>query len=431
MTRLRPDDDLSPRQGGTGASGDQRPRTSAVFYGWWVVAAAGIAIFLAAGVRAAPGVFLLPIEEDLAIDRSVVSFAVALGLLVYGLTAPVSGKLIDRVGPRLVAVAGLLVVGVSMLLSAAAQDALQLCLFFGILGGIGTGLLGSVLGAVIANRWFVARRGLVVGIFGATVSAGQLVFLPALAGLTASIGWRQTSVWMAVAAVVLAVPVALLVRNDPSDMGVAPLGGVAAAPTPPDRGIMRRAVRRVDFWLLVGTFGVCGLTSNGIVGTHFIAHAVEHGFTETVAAGTLAVMGLFNFAGTIASGWLTDRFDPRRLLLWFYGFRGISLFLVPVIHDRLGLVAFAVLFGLDYIATVPPTVALAADAFGRQNVGTVYGWVFASHQAGAALAAWGGGFIREQTGDYAVAFLAAGVMAVLAGLATIAIRTARTTHAPA
>jgi predicted MFS family arabinose efflux permease len=189
--------------------------------------------------------------------------------------------------------------------------------------------------------------------------------------------------------------------------------------------VLRRAVRNTDFWLLVGTFAVCGLTSNGIVGTHFIAHAVEHGFTEAVAAGTLAVMGAFNFVGTLASGWLTDRYDPRRLLLVYYGFRGVSLLLVPVIHDRLGLIAFAVLFGLDYIATVPPTVALAADTFGRQNVGTVYGWIFASHQGGAALAAWAGGFIRQEVGDYGPAFLAAGIVAVLAGMAALAIRNAK------
>ncbi|CAN5880848.1 hypothetical protein BH23ACT5_BH23ACT5_19770 [soil metagenome] len=283
-----------------------------------------------------------------------------------------------------------------------------------------------MLGAAVANRWFLERRGLVVGIFGATTSAGQLVFVPWLSSLSLGIGWRQTSIWIAVVAAALIVPVALLVRNDPAEMGLPPYGGtVPVKPPKPDARIMRKAVRSVDFWLLVGTFGICGLTSNGIVGTHFIAHAVEHGFTQSVAAGTLAVMGAFNFVGTIASGWLTDRFDPRRLLLMYYGLRGISLFLVPVIHDRLGLVAFAVLFGLDYIATVPPTVALAADVFGRQNVGTVYGWIFASHQLGAALAAWGGGVVRQQAGDYIPAFLAAGAMAVLAGMAAMAIRHAR------
>ncbi|MEX0864357.1 MAG: MFS transporter [Acidimicrobiia bacterium] len=397
-----------------------------------MVVAAGSAVFLTAGIRSAPGVFLLPIEEDLQLDRSMVSLAVSLGLLVFGLAAPLSGKLIDRYGSRLTSVAGLVIVAVSMLLSSLAQNAFQLTLFFGILSGVGTGLLGSVLGATIANRWFVERRGLVVGIFGATTSAGQLVFLPVLSALQLEVGWRQTSTWLAIAAAALIIPALIVVRNDPSDLAIPPYGVTEAVPPPrPSPHIMRKARRSLDFWLLVGTFGVCGLTSNGIVGTHFIAHAVEHGFTQTVAAGTLAVMGAFNFVGTIASGWLTDRYDPRRLLLVYYSFRGVSLFFVPLIHDRMGLLAFAVLFGLDYIATVPPTVALAADVFGRENVGTVYGWIFASHQAGAALAAWGGGLIRDQVGTYAPAFLAASALAVLAGMAALAIRRAQRVEAVA
>lgn len=392
--------------------------------------AAGAAVFLSAGVRSAPGVFLLPMEQDLGLSRSSVSLAVSLGLLVYGLSAPFSGKLIDNHGARAVAVAGLIVVAGSMALSAVAQNAVHLSLYFGLLSGIGTGLLGSVLGATIAARWFVKHRGLVIGIFGAATSAGQLVFLPLLASLTTGIGWRTTSLWIAVGAALLILPVAAVVRNDPARLGLPPYGGtVAVEPARPDPTVMRRALRSGDFWLLVATFGICGLTSNGIVGTHFIAHAVEHGFTEAVAAGTLAVMGAFNFVGTIASGWLTDRFDPRRLLLTYYGFRGLSLFIIPIIHDRVGLAAFAVLFGLDYIATVPPTVALAADRFGRENVGTVYGWVFASHQAGAALAAWGGGFIRQESGSYTAAFVVAGMMAVMAGAAALGIR--RRTVTPA
>jgi MFS family permease len=351
-----------------------------------------------------------------------VSLAVSIGLLLYGLSAPFAGKLIDRFGPRSVATVGMAIIAGGMALSAISQNALQLNLFFGILSGVGTGLVGSVLGAVIANRWFVKRRGLVIGMFGATTSAGQLVFLPILARLTLDRGWRATSIWMALAALVVMAPVAWLVRNDPATVGVAPYGGTHPVTLPePDAQIMRRALRSPDFWLLVGTFGICGLTSNGIVGTHFIAHAVEHGFTATVAAGTLAVMGAFNFVGTIASGWLTDRFDPRRLLLMYYGFRGVSLFLVPALHDRLGLAAFAILFGLDYIATVPPTVALAADRFGRQNIGTVYGWVFAAHQGGAAVAAYAGGYIREQVGDYGPAFLGAGLAALVAAMAVLAI----------
>jgi predicted MFS family arabinose efflux permease len=195
---------------------------------------------------------------------------------------------------------------------------------------------------------------------------------------------------------------------------------------------MRRAVRSADFWFLAITFFVCGATSNGLIGQHFISHAVDHGFTAVAASGALAVMGGFNFAGTLLSGWLTDRWDPRRLLLAYYGFRGVSLLFLPFVNDSLGIVAFSVLFGLDYIATVPPTVMLVADTFGRRNVGVVYGWVFASHQLGAAVAAWGAGLVRDNVGDYTPAFVAAGWIAIVAGFMALRIgRPRRIEAAPA
>jgi predicted MFS family arabinose efflux permease len=215
------------------------------------------------------------------------------------------------------------------------------------------------------------------------------------------------------------------VRNDPSEVDERPLGapdGPIRPPPPPDAGVMRRATRSADFWFLAGTFFVCGATSNGLIGQHFIPHAVEHGFTQTAAASALAVMGIFNFMGTIASGWLTDRYDPRKLLLIYYSFRGVSLLFLPFVHDTMTIGAFAILFGLDYIATVPPTVALAADRFGAHNVGVVYGWIFASHMLGAAIAAWVAGIVRESVGDYAVAFVAAGWIAIVAGFAAMMIR---------
>ena len=225
------------------------------------------------------------------------------------------------------------------------------------------------------------------------------------------------------------VPVVIWLRDDPADLGLVPLGGdpaVAPTPAPPaDPGVMRRAVRTADFWFLASTFFVCGATSNGLIGQHFISHAADHGITPVAASGALAVMGAFNFAGTIASGWLTDRWDPRKLLLIYYGFRGVSLLFLPFVHDQAGIVAFSVLFGLDYIATVPPTVALVADNFGRHNVGIVYGWVFAAHQAGAAVAALAAGIVREHVGDYTAAFVAAGWIAIIAGFAALAIRRGR------
>ncbi len=285
--------------------------------------------------------------------------------------------------------------------------------------------MASVLGPTVATRWFVKHRGLVTGILGASTSTGQLIFFPLLTALAVTVGWRFGAVVLGVLALALVLPVVLWVKNDPADVGVRPLGvteGAIVPTRPGDPGVMRRAVRTSDFWFLAGTFFICGATSNGLVGQHFIPHAVDHGFTAVAASGALAVMGLFNFIGTIASGWLTDRIDPRRLLLVYYGFRGVSLLFLPFIHDTVSIAAFAVLFGLDYIATVPPTVALVADRFGRHNVGIVYGWVFAAHMLGAAIAAWVAGIVRENVGDYAPAFVAAGWIAILAGFAALAIR---------
>jgi predicted MFS family arabinose efflux permease len=282
----------------------------------------------------------------------------------------------------------------------------------------------------VANRWFETRRGLVVGVLGASTSAGQLVFFPLLTGLAVVGGWRVAVLVLGALLAVIALPAMFLLRERPQDVGERPYG--ATADTPPaqpraEPGIMRRAVRTPEFWLLAGTFFVCGASSNGVVGQHFIAHAVDHGFTAVAASGALAMMGAFNFVGTIASGWLTDRFDPRRLLLVYYVFRGLSLLYLPAIHDTLDVVTFSVLFGLDYIATVPPTVMLVADTFGRRNVGVVYGWVFAAHMLGAAIAAWAAGVVRDGVGDYGIAFIAAGWMAISAGVVALLIRRVRPT----
>jgi sugar phosphate permease len=318
----------------------------------------------------------------------------------------------------------------------------QLNLLWGVLGGIGTGMAAQVLGATVANRWFVARRGLVLGFFGAAGSAGQLLFVPLLMALVVAIGWRASHLVLAGAVALVLIPVFFLMRDDPADLGLRPYGAplpppgsVAPAPVaalPAGAGVMARAVRVPEFWLLSGSFFVCGATSNGLIGTHLIPHSADHGISEVTAAGALALMGSMNFAGTLASGWLTDRYDPRRLLACYYFFRGLSLFLLPFVADFSGLAIFAVVFGLDYIATVPPTSALTADIFGRRNVGTVFGWVFFAHQVGAALAAYLGGVARVALGDYQLAFLVAGTLAVLAALMALRVdRGARPSLQPA
>lgn len=328
---------------------------------------------------------------------------------------------------RWLVLVGLVLTGGSLIASAFMTEIWQMYLFWGALSGIGTGLLATVLGATVAARWFVAQRGLVTGIFGAATSAGQLIFVPLLMRLMLGLGWRTTTLWLAGILLLILIPVALLMRNDPAEIGLRPYGapsGPALAPPPLERmaAVMGRALRTPEFWLLAGTFFICGFTSTGLVGTHLIPYAVDCGISEIVAADMLALMGAMNFAGTILSGWLTDRYDPRKLLAVYYGFRGLSLLLLPWITTPGGLAFFAILFGLDYIATVPPTVSLVADSFGRRNVGTVFGWVFCAHQVGAALAAWIGGVARQMAGDYALAFVAAGVLAVMAGMLALRIQ---------
>lgn len=403
-----------------------------IFYGWFVVAVAAVVMLLTAGGRSAPGAFILSMTDEPGWSTASVSFAAAMGLLVYGFSGPISGWLMGRTGVRNVVLLSLLITSGSLVATAFVRDIWALTLTFGLLSGLGTGLVASILGPTVATRWFVRDRGLVTGILGASVSTGQLIFFPLLTALAVTAGWRAGAMVLAALALVLVVPVLVWFRNDPADVGVRALGasdGEVRHVPPPDPGIMRRAIRTSDFWFLAGTFFVCGATSNGLVGQHFIPHAVDHGFTAVAASSALAVMGFFNFVGTIASGWLTDRYDPRRLLLIYYGFRGVSLLFLPFIHDAMTIGAFAILFGLDYIATVPPTVALVADRFGSRNVGVVYGWVFASHMVGAAMAAWAAGIVRDRVGDYAAAFVAAGWIAIVAGFAALAIR--RTTPTPA
>jgi sugar phosphate permease len=398
---------------------------SRFYYGWVVVAATAVAILFAAGIRVAPGAFLLDMVNSTGWSRASLSLAAAIGLLVYGFTGPAAGSLMLRIGSRKVATAALLITAAALAVTSVVQEEWQLTLTFGLLSGIGTGLIASVLGATVANRWFVRHRGVVIGIFGAASSAGQLIFYPLLTAMVEGTGWRGAALTLAILAALLSIPIALLLRDDPADLALKPLGESATDRTvqrTSEEGTLRRALRTPTFWLLAGTFFVCGFSSNGVVGQHFIAHAVDHGFTPGVAAEALALMGIFNFFGTIASGWLTDRIDPRKLLFVYYLFRGVSLLTLPAIHDSLGIVAFAVLFGIDYIATVPPTIALTADTFGRRNVGVVYGWVFAAHMVGAAVAAWGAGIIRDTQGSYTIAFISAALLAGLASLAALMIR---------
>jgi len=400
------------------------------FYGW-VVVAITITVSLASwGVRTAPAVLIKPLEAEFGWTRAEISSAIAIGLLMTAVGAPFGGVLVDRFGPKMILLGITLLTSVSVL-AASQMDALwQMSLLWGVLVGFATGI-SAVIGASVATRWFVQRRGLVQGILGSGASVGQLVFLPLLAWLAVNVGWREMTVILGVIVLVTLAPILVLMRNSPEDVGLLPYGATEPVPKgDPARPLelLRRVARVPEFWLLAGSFFVCGATSNGIVLQHFQAHAVDHGIPTVQASSALAIMGAMNFVGVLASGWLTDRHDPRKLLAFFYTFRGISLFLLPSMTDLGlgGLTVFAVLFGLDYISTIPPTTALCADLFGHRNVGSVYGWVFAAHQFGAALLAYLGGVMHDALGNYTLAFIGSGVLCGFGAL--MALRIQRTDH---
>jgi len=398
-----------------------------VYYGWIVVGVTFLTLLISAGVRSAPGVLIHPLQVDLGWSIAAISFAVSIGVLLFGFAAPFGGQLMVRFGPRGLMLAGLLISGASAVGSAAMTTIGQFTLLWGVLSGIGTGLASAVLGATVANRWFTQRRGLVLGLFGAATSAGQMVFTPLLLTLIERIGWRNSVVILGVIALCAIVPVLLLMRDNPADLGLEPYGGPAPIVGSLALGMgqtMARAVRVPEFWLLSASFFICGATSNGVIGVHFIPHSIDQGIAQGTAASVLALMGAMNFVGSICSGFLTDRVDPRKLLACYYFFRGLSLFLLPFVVQPWGLAIFAIFFGLDYIATVPPTAALVADIFGRRAVGVVFGWVFCAHQVGAASAAYLSGLLRDAFGSYASAFLIAGNLAVIGAL--LALRIDRT-----
>jgi sugar phosphate permease len=409
---------------------------------WWVALVVLGALVAAAGFRSSTGALLEPLESEFGWSRSTTSGAVTANLVLYGLTAPFAAALMERFGIRRVVAASLLLVAAGSGLTIVMTEAWQLWLLWGLAVGIGTGAMALVLGAIVANRWFVeSRRGLVTGVFSAAGAAGQLVFLPGIAALATGPGWRYAALVVTVAAVLLVPLVLLVVADHPADVGLRPLGAPAGealaedgepmTPTTRHTGAARMAVRTLaestrsrTFWILVATFWVCGWSTNGLIGTHFIPAAHDHGMPQTTAAGLLALIGIFDMVGTVASGWLTDKVDPRWLLFGYYGLRGLSLLFVPAllgpdIHPNLFL--FIVFYGLDWVATVPPTIALCRRHFGVARSGVVFGWVFASHMVGAGVAASYAGWVRGSTGDYQMAWLTAGALCVLAAFACLAI----------
>ena len=393
-------------------------------YGWIVAGVTFLTLLASAGIRSTPGILIIPLEKEFGWTRATVSFAVSINILLYGLFGPFAAALMDRVGVRRVMMASLGLVAAGVGLTTVMRTSWQLVLLWGVVVGLGTGTMALVLGAYIANRWFAERRGIVMGLLTASTATGQLLFLPFLASLVVTSGWRSAVLVVAGVALLMVPLVYIFMRNDPSDVGLRPVGATADAapvssganPAAAALAALREGFRSRDFWLLAGSFYICGASTNGLIGTHLIPASMEHGIPEVTAASLLAAMGVFDLIGTTVSGWLSDRWDNRYLLCWYYGLRGLSLLYLPYALGTqfVGLAAFAVFYGLDWVATVPPTVRLTADIFGRQKVGVMYGWISAGHQLGAATAAFGAGAVRSWLGSYQVAFMTSGLLCLIA-----------------
>jgi sugar phosphate permease len=412
-----------------------RLRRRGVHYGFAMVGVTLLVLVMSAGFRSAPSVMIIPLQDRFGWSRATISSAVSINLVCFGLAAPFAAALHERFGIRRVVVSALAIVAAASLLTTLVTHPWQLQLLWGLVIGSATGAVSVPLAAMVAQRWFVRRRGLVTGIMTAANATGQLVFLPALALLVRQYGWKAASIAVAIVAVGLVMPAAALVlRNRPFDLGLAPYGAAEIEPPAHVQAPLKNALgglalgaRSGTFWLLAFTFFVCGASTNGLIGTHLIPAAVDQGVPAVTAASYLALIGIFDIIGTTLSGFLTDRHDPRVLLFWYYALRGISLMFLHTVlgAPNAGLLLFIVFYGLDWVATVPPTVALCTDCFGRERAGVVFAWVFAFHQLGAASAAYGAGLVRTDAGSYHWAFLGAGALCLGASLATTRIRRLR------
>jgi predicted MFS family arabinose efflux permease len=402
-------------------------------YGWVVAAVVFLVLLAAAGTRATPSVMMVPLEHQFGWSRATISLAISVNIALYGLTGPFAAASMQRFGVRPTLMIALVVMAGGVALSSLMTAPWHMILIWGVMVGGATGVAALTLSATVVNRWFVERRGLVMGVLTASSTTGQLVFLPMLASVAEHHGWRPVVLIVAVVAAVVLPLVAFLLPERPASVGLRPYGEPHDAPRTDAQaaqnplaiafGTLAAASKSRDFWLLFFSFFICGASTNGYIGTHLIAMCGDYGLSEVQGASLLAAMGIFDLFGTTLSGWLSDRFNSRVLLFWYYGLRGLSLIYLPHAFgiDFFGLPLFAAFYGLDWIATVPPTVRLTTDAFGKESAPVVFGWVVAGHQLGAAFAAYGAGLLRSSLGTYTVASMISGGLCLIASMLVLRI----------
>jgi MFS family permease len=409
-------------------------------YAWVVLVVMFCAMLAGVGVRAAPGVMILPLQRAFGWSVGTISAAVSINIILLGFTGPFLTGLVQVMGLKRTILACMSLLAAGTGLSYFMTAPWQLFLTWGLMVGIGAGAGGVGMAAAIANRWFVARNGLAMGLLSAANAAGQLVFLPLLALLAERYGWQGVAVAVTLAIVAMIPVVMILLPEAPTNVGLGPYGGSVERPRLLPSGnpfviamtTLFRAARSPDFWLLTLSFGICGFSTNGLINTHLIALCSDHGLAEVTAASVLAVLGAFSLVGAAGSGWLCDRFNPRILLFWYYSLRGLSLAVLPFTSfDVVSLSIFSVFYGLDWVATGPATFALTNEVFGRRDTPIIVSWIFAGHQIGGALAAFGAGAVRTVAGDYLLAFLVSGLACLIASFLVLRVTKPRLAPVPA
>ncbi len=414
-------------------------------YAFLIVAVTMLALVAGAAFRSTTGALFEPLEQEFGWNRTGTSGAVTANLILYGLTAPFAAAAMEKFGVKRVVIGGLALVALGAALTTVMTSLWQLWVLWGLFIGVGTGVMALVFGAIVAERWFYTHRGLVMGIFSGANACGQLIFLPLIVHIIHQDGWRAAALATAAVAA-LVIPLFLIFFKDrPQNMGRLPFGSptdindddAASAPAQARPAwkiaidVLVEASKSKAFWILAFTFFVCGWSTNGLIQTHFIPAAHDHGMPATTAAGLLAVIGIFDVVGTVLSGWLTDRINPAILLMVYYFLRGLSLiFLNTLLSPNIEppLWVFIIFYGLDWVATVPPTVALCRKYFGPEKSGIVFGWVFASHMIGAGIASIGAGIIRDVTGSYLLAWLSAALLCFAAAATLLPLRTQPAPH---
>jgi MFS family permease len=388
-----------------------------IHYAWVILAVTFACLFVASALRSIPGIIMLSLEQEFHWNREVISGAVAVNLFLFGLAGPFLGRLMDMYGVKAITILMIVLVTIGAGGSVLMQQPWQLYLLWGVVIGAGSGGTSMIMGSAVVNRWFYKRRGLALGILGAAFSSGQLIFTPFLMKLNIHEGWRTSTLFIVVLLALFVLPLVVwLMSDNPGIKGMRPYGanGYSDRNLPPDPNPMRKAMTKPQFWLLTFSFGICGLTTSGLFQTHLITHGIEHGFPEMTMAVSMGLMGATDVFGTILSGWLCDRFGKRWPLAIYYLLRGATLLLLPYVESTGQLMAFSVVYGLNWLSTIPATSALTADLFGKQNVGVVFGWICFAHQVGAAIASYGAGYIHQIAGNYTLAFMVSGLFAFVA-----------------